>query len=290
MPQSHPSQPDSDAASDATDARSGLRAAQAKERESAFVSGVRAGLKRVRALPSPLEGTLYDFDAEREFHREFDEREEAKRQVKRAGNVVRVDDMPIQRVLQYSIVRRSLFSQPKPRLSIVLGCWSPIEALAAGPLNEFAGKGTLDSIAHVLRATLVHERPGLYHYVAVCSTTGWKDQVYRELPWGENFSVALVEPRGPGWATFVPPDWPPPLAAAIEPEDLDAKRARVQKVIASAVELTAPGGLLLMEEICERAVAPHELATETAVACSQRDPSLVVEMVEGSVIVRRRRQ
>lgn len=286
----HPS-PDGDGGglSASSSARRGIDAATARKFESGFIAGVKNGLKRVRALPSPLEGTLYDFDAEREFSREWDEREEAKRQVKRAGNVVKLDAMPTQRVMQYSIVRRSLFSSPKPRLSIIIGCTSPIELLAKGPLGEFEGKGSLEAIEAILRAALVFERSHLYHYVAVCSTTGWKDQAYRELPWGENFSVALVEPRGPGWATFVPPDWPPPLANAIEPEDLDAKRARVAKVITTSTELTAPGGLLLLEEICERTVAPHELATEVAVQCANRDPSLVVEMVEGSVIVRRRR-
>ncbi len=267
----------------------GIDRAGARRMEDTFLSAFRGRLRLVPAVPHPIEGTLYDINPEKEAFRDWDEREEAARHLLRAGGPATLKEMPLCRGVQMIVNRKSLFGSMKPRVSVIAACWSPLEHLAKGSVPFDSRPGDIDAVDWVLERTLVADRPNIYHYIGICSTTGW-DQLLRDPPpAGPNYTVALVEPRPPGWMVYASPNWPLPLLATIEPEDGESKKRRAESTLRSSDELDAPGGLLLVEELADKAVVPYELALEVARNVAENDPSLVVEKVQGSMIVRKKR-
>jgi hypothetical protein len=262
--------------------------AAARRIEDQFLAAFRTGIGRIEALPHPAEGSIYDLNPGREHIRDWDEREEARRQLLRAGNGASAADMPSNRGVHVSIVRRPLFGAPSARISVVAACWSPLPALARGVAvaqTDGAGMAVVDEI---LDRALVHERRDVWHFIGICSVTGWEERLREPLPSGVNWSLALVEPRPPGWKIHTPAAWPGELSAAFDPDTPAVRYARVTAVLRSAGELQRPGGLLMLDEIAERAAVSREFAFGAARDFTAQYQEFVLRDISGSIIVTRR--
>lgn len=266
-----------------------LSRSEARRYEEQFIDAFVAGFGRLEAIPSPIEGTVYDVAPAKEFRRDWNELAEARRQLLRVGQTSAIDQMPLCPVVQYSIVRKPLFGGPSPRVSIVAACYSPQGPLAQGPIDPESHLAGIEVVDNLLEQLLVQERTKLFHFIAICSTTGWDPMVTDPLPEGKNYRVALIEPRPPGWMTYIGDKWPGPLREAIQPENAEARKARVQGWLARCDELALPGGLLLIDELAEMNAVEPALALEVAKDFAKANPTIVVEKVEGSMIIRRKR-
>lgn len=266
-----------------------LTMAIARRFEDQFIAAFEQGWQDIAMLPHPREGTVYDVTPEREFVRRWDDRSEARRQLMREGRGSEFDHMPLCRGIQYSIVRKPLFGSPSPRVSVVAVCWSPLDVLARGAASAEEHAADLDVIDAVLERLLVAERPDVFHFIALCSTTGWDPLLRDPLPSGRNYLTALLEPHPPGWLSDFPKGWPPALRRAVEPEDEAARKQRVLQALHVAGDLEMPGGLMLVEELAESAVVPHAVAFEALKDFVEVNREYVLERVEGSEIIRRKR-
>src|SRR5690606_6706760 len=139
-------------------------------------------------------------------------REEAKRQLLRAGGSrVSPDEMPRQRTVQVSMVRKPLFGTPKPKLSVIASCWSPLDRLGTGSVEPISALAGDEVVEELLSRARVRSRPGVYHYFGICSTTGWERELLELIPAGPNYSIALISVNPPGWEIDAPDEWPPAL-------------------------------------------------------------------------------
>jgi len=260
----------------------------ARRWEDQFIASFRRSFGQLEVMPGPEEGVEYDRKPEREQVREWDDREEVKRHLMRTAATARTEDLPVNRGVQNTILVKPFLSPMVPKVSVIGACWSPLEQLSRGPVAPGMYQAGLEVIDEVLDRALVHERTGVFHFVGICSTTGWQDSLRDPLPQGRNFMVSLLWPKPPGWMAWQPALMPPTLQVVFDPEDAETKRNRVVQTIRSHVDLELPGGLMLLEELAEEAVVPYALAGEAAWDYARENPEFEVRKVNGSQIVQRR--
>lgn len=263
-------------------------AALARRWEDQFISAFRRSFGQLEVIPGPEEGVEYDRRPEREQVREWDDREEVKRHLMRTAATARSEDMPVNRGVQCTILVKPFLSAMVPKVSVVAACCSPLAAISKGPVMGEGCPAGMTEIDEVLDRALIHERTGVFHFVAICSTTGWEESLRDPLPQGRNYLVSLLSPKPPGWIAWQSQLMPPRLQVVFDPEDGETKRNRVVQTIRSHPDLQVTGGLMLLEELAEEAVVPYAVAGEAAWDYAQENPDFEVRKVNGSQIVQRR--
>ncbi len=264
-----------------------LDGAKARRYEETFLQSYQHNLSRIQRVQCPLDGVEYDRHPDRESVREWDDAEEVRRIAVRVKGGAGPDKLPRLAGHQLTIYRKPLFGQRQPKVCLIGAVWSPVEQLAAGSVRSGASPGGVQAIEWLLERCMVDQRHDVFHYIGFCSTSGWEDFLLDPLPSGPNWVMGLVWPRPPGWLLAMPAIVPAHVAVAFDPEGLGEKRARVMALLRNSPELSAPGGLLLLQDVSDGAVVPPGLALDVMHEFCATTGEHEVRKVSGSTIIQR---
>ncbi len=260
----------------------------ARSLENIFLSHLRTHFQKLHGFFHPIERSFYSIKPKNHIFREWDEREEVKRQLLRAKQSNEAHNMPFNQSFEIMLSHKSLFSAPQPRLSLLASCYSPLEILAQRPVETLGEEAGFEVVNTILKRALVFQRREIYYTIVLCSTCGWKSELLEALPQGENYSLALIAPQPPGWKIYAPDHWQPDLLAILDPETPEDKANRIVAFTSNAKELTLPAGFLLVEEIAERCVTPYDFTHEVLLEWLNENSAFKIEKIEGSMVLRRK--
>lgn len=240
-------------------------------------SGFESRLIRQRMLPHPVDGSLYDFDANR-----------VSRRSQVHGDLSPSSQGAFVRREALGLLHKPLLGASTLKICVVLEfAWAPIAR------DRF----TPQSIEQCATWALASLRPDVFFILGVAgpareSSPGPSDEARRALTGGPNWRGAFIEFLSPGWRVTAPKDGvilPALFENLFDPEPLEQKAARVDAALNAAAELKEPGGFLLMEELARRAAVSGDLVTDRAMLYAGRTPGLDVKDVDGNLIIQRNR-
>ncbi|NUO16550.1 MAG: hypothetical protein HUU03_08940 [Planctomycetaceae bacterium] len=240
-------------------------------------SGLESRLMRQRMLPHPLDGSLYDFDANR-----------VSRRSHIAGDLSPGGQSAFTRREALGLLHKPLLGATTLKVCVVLDfAWAPAES----------SRFTPRAVEQAANWALTTMRPDIYFILGVAGLSstpqlGPSDEALRSLSGGTNWRAGFVEFLNPGWRVSAPRDGvilPALFENLFDPEPHEQKAARVDAALQAAQELKEPGGFLLLEELARRAAVSGELVTDRAMLYAGRTPGLDVKDVEGNLIIQRNR-
>lgn len=239
-------------------------------------SGFESRLVRQRMLPHPIDGSLYDFDANR-----------VSRRSQVSGDLAPGGNGAFTRRESLGLLHKPLLGATTLKVCCVLDfAWAPVTR------DRF----TPHALEQTATWALTSMRPDIYFIIGVAGIAhgalGPTDEALRALTGGPNWRAAYIEFLNPGWRVYAPRDGvilPALFENLFDPEPLEQKAARVDAALNAATELKEPGGFLLLEELARRAAVSGELVTDRAMLFAGRTPGLDVKDVEGNLIIQRNR-
>ena len=101
------------------------------------------------------------------------------------------------------------------------------------------------------------------------------------------FLLDVDEDRG--FQVHAPAGLDEALRKVFDPEDEGQKLARAQRLLATAIELKAPGGFMLVKDIAETANVSLEVCRKAVTAYLADNPGVELLAVDGTPVVRRQR-
>ncbi|MGE0707142.1 MAG: MerR family transcriptional regulator [Planctomycetota bacterium] len=271
----------------ASEAPGSVTARAARASELAFLQRFKTKFERLGRVHCPIDNKGYKAGPREHVFVKQDRSTEVIELMKQLRVYDRslLDSLPLDEMREFRVSQRGLFGRGDLKVVVTALSLSPLDELvrqrwSARRLTALDAKRALDEM---------ELRDGVFHYVGILSTTGWRLDGPEQIPTRRNLLACLVESNGSGaWKVHhVPDDAWGGVEMVFDPETAEEKVERVRTLMEA--HLRPRGEFIILRNLCEDLDVPRPLVQTALDQLLAADPELTLLSTGGREIVKRSR-
>jgi DNA-binding transcriptional MerR regulator len=264
-----------------------VTARQARAQELAFVQRFKIKFERVGRVHCPIDGKAYKSGPREHSFVKQDRSSDVIELMKQLRVYDRslLDSLPLSEAREFRVCQRGLFGRGDLKVVVTAIALSPVEDLVRQRWSN-RKLGPVDAKRAIEELDL---RDGVFHFVGLLSTSGWRLGGPEQIPTRRNLLACLVESVGNGaWKVHHVPDesWGG-VEMVFDPETDEEKVERVRTTM--EVQLRPRGEFIILRNLCEDLDVPRPLVQTALDQLLQEDPQLSILEAGGREILKRSR-
>jgi len=265
----------------------GITIRMARAKELAFAQRFKSQFERLGRVHCPIDGKGYKAGPREHTYDKEDRSGEVVDLMKSMRIYDRglLDSLPLGEVREFRVFQRGLFGRGD--LKVV------VRAVVLSPLQDFLRKRWSTQKLGILEAKRALEEleleDGVFYYVGILSTSGWKLDGAEQIPTRPNLLACLVESEGEGsWKLhYVPDDRWGGVEVVFDPETEEEKVERVRLLIEHQVR--PKGEFVIISNLCEDLDVSLNLVHDAIQQLTAADSELELIDMGGREILKRSR-